>query len=384
MRRLLPILALAGLLLAVFTASASAAPHCALGQEPTFVFGFANLKSLLGDKMEEPLECEHANPENGDSLQQTTTGLAFYRKSTNIPTFTDGFNHWGWRVEGLVYWTGDAVDAPGYEPPPTPTPSATPVPNPIPTATPTPSGTVTPTSTPIPSFNIVPGDIDSQENFDWMKLVATECLSDAEAFLGPPSRRTLTINVGPQYSPRSRGGSVQLRSSNVGSHTWTTCVESVQAMWRQLRSAEQWFFKGTSNMVANRLLDGLSDRFGTEERSGSAAYQDDLETLVLSMLRGDELAFAPLSRFTWDLTGNDGTRHEYVFGKVKGHVFVTDMLRKYLGGDGMSAAYKELFAGPRLTDQRISEVLRKHVPADKLTDFSNEFTQRVFIADVPG
>ena len=144
---LLPVLALVALLVTVFTAAASAAPHCSPGQEPVFMFGFAHLKSLLGDKMGEPIECEHANPENGDTLQQTTTGLAFYRKSTNIPTFTNGWEHWGLTVEGLILWTGDAVDAPGYEPPSTPTPAASmtstatpePTPTPPPRADPTPA-----------------------------------------------------------------------------------------------------------------------------------------------------------------------------------------------------------------------------------------------------
>jgi hypothetical protein len=85
--------ALALLLLTVATAGA-AAPHCAPGQEPQFVLGFAFMKSQLGDVMGEPLECEHPNPDNGDSLQQTATGLAFYRLATNTPTFTDGWNHW--------------------------------------------------------------------------------------------------------------------------------------------------------------------------------------------------------------------------------------------------------------------------------------------------
>ena len=89
------------------------APHCALGQAPEFLFGFAFLKSLLGDRMGRPLECEHANPENGDTLQQTTTGLSFYRKRTNTPTFTDGWNHWAWTVDGLVTWTGHSIDPPG-------------------------------------------------------------------------------------------------------------------------------------------------------------------------------------------------------------------------------------------------------------------------------
>ncbi len=94
------------------TPAPPAVPYCAAGQEPAFVFGFAFLKSLLGDTMGDPLECEHANPENGDTLQQTTTGLSFYRKSTNTPTFTDGWNHWAWTVDGLVTWTGHAIDPP--------------------------------------------------------------------------------------------------------------------------------------------------------------------------------------------------------------------------------------------------------------------------------
>ncbi|MCY3801632.1 MAG: YHYH domain-containing protein [Chloroflexi bacterium] len=94
------------------TPAPHAAPYCAPGQEPEFMFGFAFLRSLLGDVMGDPLECEHANPENGDTLQQTTTGLSFYRKSTNTPTFTDGWNHWAWTTHGLVTWTGDAIDPP--------------------------------------------------------------------------------------------------------------------------------------------------------------------------------------------------------------------------------------------------------------------------------
>lgn len=128
---------LASLLLAVgvlaLPAAASAAPYCAPGQEPEFVLGFAFMKSQLGDIMGEPLECEHANPDNGDTLQQTTTGLSFYRKSTNTPTFTDGWQHWGWTAEGLVFWTGDSIDPPDEahgapevvpsDPTPTPTPA---------------------------------------------------------------------------------------------------------------------------------------------------------------------------------------------------------------------------------------------------------------------
>ena len=62
--------------------------------------------------MGDPLECEHGNPENGDTLQQTTNGLSFYRRSTNTPTFTNGWEHWALTVRGLLYWTGVEIDPP--------------------------------------------------------------------------------------------------------------------------------------------------------------------------------------------------------------------------------------------------------------------------------
>jgi hypothetical protein len=124
---------------------------CRPGQSPQFVLGFAALRESVGDAMGDPIECEHANPENGDSLQQTTRGLAFYRKSTNTPTFTDGFNHWGLTSDGLVTWTGSSIDPPLIpvsidslrDLAPTATPTAT-----RPTATPTRGATATPTATP--------------------------------------------------------------------------------------------------------------------------------------------------------------------------------------------------------------------------------------------
>ena len=90
----------------------SAANFCGIDEEPQFYFGIAYLKSLLGPVMGDPVECEHANPANGDALQHTTTGLAFYRKATNTPTFTDGWTHWAWTENGLVTWVGASVDPP--------------------------------------------------------------------------------------------------------------------------------------------------------------------------------------------------------------------------------------------------------------------------------
>ena len=52
---------------------------CGAGQSPNFRFGFASLKSLLGDQMGVAVSCEYADP-SGDTLQDTSTGLAFWRK----------------------------------------------------------------------------------------------------------------------------------------------------------------------------------------------------------------------------------------------------------------------------------------------------------------
>jgi hypothetical protein len=84
---------------------------CPPGASPTFVLGFAELKQRLGDRMGTPLTCERPGPE-GDSLQQTTTGMARYRKSTNVPSFTQGDEHWALTERGLVYWRGRALDPP--------------------------------------------------------------------------------------------------------------------------------------------------------------------------------------------------------------------------------------------------------------------------------
>ena len=64
-----------------------------------FVLGFATLKALIDeaegpDKVGQCLENEHFNPENGDSLQQTTGGLLVWRKADNWTAFTDGYRTW--------------------------------------------------------------------------------------------------------------------------------------------------------------------------------------------------------------------------------------------------------------------------------------------------
>jgi len=71
-----------------------------------FSYGFAGLHERLGVVMGEPVECEHAGPESGDSYQQTTTGIALYRGNMNMTMFTNGREHWALTDSGLVHWSG--------------------------------------------------------------------------------------------------------------------------------------------------------------------------------------------------------------------------------------------------------------------------------------
>ena len=61
---------------------------------PKFVLGFAILAGLLDGAAGEPIANENHNPENGDSLQQTTSGLMAWRKADNWTAFTNGTRTW--------------------------------------------------------------------------------------------------------------------------------------------------------------------------------------------------------------------------------------------------------------------------------------------------
>lgn len=92
---------------------AETADYCSQGETPTFRAGFRSLSDDLGPLAGAPTTCEYPDPAGtGDVEQNTSTGLAFWRKSTNIPTFTNGFDHWALTLAGLVHWTGSSVDPP--------------------------------------------------------------------------------------------------------------------------------------------------------------------------------------------------------------------------------------------------------------------------------
>ncbi|MBV9325640.1 MAG: hypothetical protein JO352_17860 [Chloroflexi bacterium] len=94
-----------------------AAGFCGIAETPHFDAVLAELADELGDVMGEPVECAHANPDNGDLLQRTTTGLAYYRAALEIPVFTDGAEHWALTDTGIDDWTSIDVDPPGVTTP---------------------------------------------------------------------------------------------------------------------------------------------------------------------------------------------------------------------------------------------------------------------------
>ncbi len=110
MRWTLAFLALVAQVLAVPVAHAEA-PYCQSGQAVAFWPSLAALAAQL-PAMGQPLECQHTNPDNGDVMQQTSAGLAFFRAATGLPTFTNGFEHWALTAYGLAYWTGDSNEPP--------------------------------------------------------------------------------------------------------------------------------------------------------------------------------------------------------------------------------------------------------------------------------
>ncbi len=95
------------LLLGLLSIFAQSAPHCDAGQSPRFAARFALLAAQTGEVMGEPLSCPYADPGgSGDTLQDTSTGLAVWRHAINVPTFTDGWTHWALINIGLARWTG--------------------------------------------------------------------------------------------------------------------------------------------------------------------------------------------------------------------------------------------------------------------------------------
>jgi len=85
--------------------------HCAPGASPSLPGPLVSLKAQLGDRMGDPVECAYEDPDSGDTRLFTTGGLGYVRKTTGIPVFTDGRQHWA-LTDKLLYWTTGEVDPP--------------------------------------------------------------------------------------------------------------------------------------------------------------------------------------------------------------------------------------------------------------------------------
>ena len=86
-------------------------PYCAPGQTPSFSYGFLALSEALGEAMGEPTECAHADVATGDTYQQTTKGLAIYRRADNVPSFSSAVGRWTLGADGQVVQDAGSVDS---------------------------------------------------------------------------------------------------------------------------------------------------------------------------------------------------------------------------------------------------------------------------------
>lgn len=115
----IPVIATAALLLGTLGQQPQPLPPdfrrgCASGELPDYRAGFAALYSEIRGAMGTAWSCEFSDPRGtGDVLQRTGKGgLAFWRRSTNTPTFTDGAQHWALTDRGLVTWSTPSIDPP--------------------------------------------------------------------------------------------------------------------------------------------------------------------------------------------------------------------------------------------------------------------------------
>jgi hypothetical protein len=85
--------------------------RCEAGQ-PRFLGTVANLKTRLGGVMGDPSDCEHSVDADGNTQQQTSTGLAYYRRRLNMAAFTNGYDHWALTGGQVLHWVGEDVEPP--------------------------------------------------------------------------------------------------------------------------------------------------------------------------------------------------------------------------------------------------------------------------------
>ena len=107
---------LVGSLFFAGSALAQSAPFCADAQSVEWLDAFGPLSEQLGDVMGEPVECSHQASDGGDTVQETSTGLAILRMPNGLATFTDGTTRWALTTDqGLISWMGTSLDPPRRE-----------------------------------------------------------------------------------------------------------------------------------------------------------------------------------------------------------------------------------------------------------------------------
>jgi hypothetical protein len=93
------------------TLPAPSASNVCENTRPRYVGGIAQLHDAIAELMGDATDCEVADGQ-GNTQQNTTKGLAYYRTATNVAAFTNGFDHWALTADGVVHWTGEQVDPP--------------------------------------------------------------------------------------------------------------------------------------------------------------------------------------------------------------------------------------------------------------------------------
>jgi hypothetical protein len=63
--------------------------------------------------MGEPMDCQHVDPSSGDTVQHTTTGLAYDPNGTGgAAAFTNGWEHYALKDDQVVLWRNASVNPP--------------------------------------------------------------------------------------------------------------------------------------------------------------------------------------------------------------------------------------------------------------------------------
>lgn len=84
---------------------------CSPGHEQ-FLREFAGLDQHIGERMGQPVDCQHTDPSSGDTIQHTTTGLAYEHSGSSVAMFTNGWEHYALMGDQVVLWRNPSVNPP--------------------------------------------------------------------------------------------------------------------------------------------------------------------------------------------------------------------------------------------------------------------------------